>query len=52
MKPIGHLDGLGRTSPGSISIGSGAIAADDLDAGMGLEPADEGLCLAVGYYEG
>jgi len=31
----------------AISIGSCTIATDDLDARMGLEPGDEGLCLAI-----
>jgi hypothetical protein len=47
MKAVGHLDSLRSASPGSISVGAGPIAADDLDAGMGLEPGEDGLGLAV-----
>lgn len=52
MEPICHLDSLWRTSPGSVSIGSGSIAADHLDAGMDPEPDHKGLCLAIWQYIG
>jgi hypothetical protein len=47
MEPIDHLDSLRRATLGSVSIRSCTVAADHLDAGIGLEPTDEGLCLAV-----
>jgi hypothetical protein len=37
-EPVSDLDRLGRGSVGRISVGAGAVAADDLDAGMASEP--------------
>src|SRR4051812_18363329 len=48
MPPIGDLDGLWRSLAGSVAIGAGAIAHDDLDGRMVLQPGGQGLGLAVG----
>ena len=48
MPPVGDLDGLRRPLAGSIGVGAGPIADDDLDRRMVLEPRGQGLALAVG----
>src|SRR5690349_19467851 len=48
MPPIGDLDGLWRSLAGSVGIGAGTIAHDDLYAGMAPQPYRQGFRLAVG----
>ena len=48
MPPVGDLDGLRRPRAGSIGVGAGPIAHDDLDRRMVLEPRGQGLALPVG----
>jgi hypothetical protein len=38
VEPIDDLDGLGRPLPNPLSIEATAIAVDDLDAGVRLQP--------------
>ena len=45
---IGDLLGLGRCFGGGLGVGRRAVAADQLDAGMGLEPRLDGRGVAVG----
>jgi hypothetical protein len=45
VKAVGHLDRVWGTLLGPVRIGSGPIAGDHADAGMGLEPEGEGLGL-------
>src|SRR4051794_8011869 len=47
MPSIRHLDGLWRPLTGSVAIGAGAIAHDDLDGRMVLQPGGQGLGRAV-----
>jgi len=44
---VSHLDGIWDTLLGPVCIGSGAIAGDHADPGMGLEPEGEGLGLPI-----
>ena len=48
MPAIGDLDGLGGTLARPVGVGAGAIAAEDLDAGVVLQPGGEGLSGPVG----
>ena len=48
MPPVGDLNGLRRPLAGSIGVGAGTIADDDLDRRMVLEPRGQGLGRAVG----
>jgi hypothetical protein len=48
MPPVGDLNGLRRSLAGSIGVGAGPIAHDDLDRWMVLEPRGQGLGRAVG----
>lgn len=48
MPPIRHLDGLWCSLAGSIGIGAGAIAHDDFNGRMVLQPGGQGLSPAVG----
>jgi hypothetical protein len=48
MPPVGDLKGLRRPLAGPVGVGAGAIAHDDRDGGMVLEPGGQGLALAVG----
>src|SRR5215203_5313588 len=48
MPPVGDLNGLRRSLAGSIGVGAGPIADDDLDRRMVLEPRGQGLGRAVG----
>ena len=43
MPPVGDLNGLRRSLAGSIGVGAGPIADDDLDRRMVLEPRGQGL---------
>jgi hypothetical protein len=45
MPPVGDLNGLRRSLAGSIGVGAGPIADDDLDRWMVLEPRGQGLGL-------
>ena len=47
VKAVGHLDRVWGTLPGPVRIGSGPIAGDHADTGMGLEPEGEGLGLPI-----
>ena len=44
---IGDLDRARRAVPGSLGVGTGAVPADDLCAGMGLQPFPQRGRLAV-----
>src|SRR3954467_7879323 len=48
MPPVRDLNGLWRSLAGSIGVGAGTIADDDLDRRMVLEPRGQGLDRAVG----
>jgi hypothetical protein len=48
MPPVGDLNGLRRSLAGSIGVGAGPIADDDLDRWMVLEPRGQGLGRAIG----
>jgi hypothetical protein len=48
MPPVGHLDGTGRSRAGGLGIRAGAIAADNLHAGMGPQPLRHCLRGSVG----
>jgi hypothetical protein len=48
MKAVGHLHRLGRAAARTVSIGTGAIAGDQLDAGVQAQPAGERLRLTIG----
>ena len=48
MPSIGALLRLRRGLGGRLGVGRRAIAADQLDAGMGREPGLDGRCVAVG----
>ena len=41
-------DGVGRPVPRPLGVGAGAVAGDDLDAGMRLQPGGEALAGAIG----
>ena len=45
---VGDLDRLRRPLADAVGVGTGAVAADDLDAGMALEPGRQRLGLPVG----
>jgi hypothetical protein len=40
---VGDLDRLGCAADGAGGIGSGPVAADDLDAGVGSQPGGQGV---------
>ena len=48
MKAAGDLHGVGRTTPGTISVDLRTVPADDRHAGMLLKPGDELAALAFG----
>jgi hypothetical protein len=48
MPTVGDLDGLRRPLAGSIGVGAGPIAHDDLNRRMVPEPRGQGLALPVG----
>src|SRR4051794_31222742 len=48
MPPVGDLNGLLRSLAGSLGVGAGPIAHDDLDRRMVLEPRGQGLGRTVG----
>ena len=48
VEAIRNLDCVGGALPGAVRIGSGAIAADHVDAGMRLSPQGHGLGLTIG----
>jgi hypothetical protein len=48
MPPVGDLNGLRRSLAGSLGVGAGTIADDDLDRRMVLEPRGQGLGRAIG----
>ena len=48
MPPVRDLDGLRRPLAGPVGVGAGAIAHDDRDGRMVLEPGGQGFALAVG----
>jgi hypothetical protein len=45
---VGDLQRGRRSLPGALGVGAGAVAADHLGAGMGLQPGGEGGGVAVG----
>ena len=47
MPPIRDLDGLWCSLAGSVAIGAGAIAHDDFDGRMVLQPSGQGLSFAI-----
>ena len=47
VKAVGHLERVWGTLLGPVRIGSGPIAGDHADPGMGLEPEGEGLGLPI-----
>jgi hypothetical protein len=47
VKAIGHLRCRGSTLPRAIGIGSRAIAGENLDARVSLEPLGSGLRFTV-----
>ena len=48
MPTVDHVPGLGGTLASRVAVGCGAIAADDLTTGMGLEPLCQWLRLPIG----
>ncbi len=44
---VGDLHGLGCASMGAVGVGTGAISAHDLDAGVLAQPVGEGVGLPV-----
>ncbi|GAA3791858.1 hypothetical protein GCM10023083_29230 [Streptomyces phyllanthi] len=48
MEPVGDLEGLGCGGVGRLGVGARAVAADNLDSGMGREPRGEGGGVALG----
>jgi hypothetical protein len=47
MPAISDLDRLGRAAAGAVGVGTGPVAADDLGAGMRLQPGSKRLRLPV-----
>ena len=47
VQAISNLDRVWGTVLGPVRIGSGPIAGDHADTGMGLEPEGEGLGLPI-----
>src|SRR3954453_560363 len=47
MKPISYLNGVRRTLPDTLSIGAGAITANDLYGGVSPQPFGERVGFAV-----
>ena len=47
VKAVGNLDRVWGTWPGAVCIGSGPIAGDHADAGIGLQPSGHGLGLTI-----
>jgi hypothetical protein len=43
VEPVGDLDRLRHPGPGAVGVGTGAVTADDLDAGMSRQPVRERL---------
>jgi hypothetical protein len=41
VKPVCHLDRVGRPLPTTFGVRAGAIADDDLDAGVATKPVGE-----------
>src|SRR5512135_1041386 len=48
MPTIGDLLGLGRRLGGGLRVGRRTVAADQLDAGVGLEPGPDGRSVTIG----
>src|SRR3954447_21842369 len=48
VEAIGNLDRLRSAGANAVGEGAGAVAGDDLDAGMRLQPGGDGLGRAVG----
>jgi hypothetical protein len=48
VKTVRHLRGLGRATPCAVDVGAGAVARDDLHAGVGLPPCRQRIRLAPG----
>ena len=48
MPAICDLDGVWRSAPGPIRIGSSPVANDDFDTGVLLEPGGEGVGVPLG----
>jgi hypothetical protein len=48
MPPVRHLQRLGGAGPGAFGVGTGAVPADDLDAGMLAQPCGQGRGGAIG----
>ena len=44
---VGYLDRARRAVAGSLGVGAGAVPADDLRAGMGLQPSGQRARLAI-----
>ena len=50
VPPIRNLDSLGRAAPNAVGVSTGAVARDDLDAGMAVQPRPNCLGIAVGQH--
>jgi hypothetical protein len=47
MKPIGDLDGAGRSLARTLGVGAASIPCNDLDSRMRAEPASQGVRRAI-----
>lgn len=47
VEAVRDLDSLGCAVPNAIGVGAGAVARDDLDAGMAVQPCPDRLRVAV-----
>ena len=47
MPAIGYLDRFRRALPDPVRVGTGAVACDDLDAGMLAQPISKGFGLPI-----
>jgi hypothetical protein len=48
VEAVRHLGGLGHATPCAVDVGAGAVARDDLHAGVGLPPCRQRIRLAPG----
>jgi hypothetical protein len=52
VPPVGDLDGLRSAAGGAVGTGPGTVAADDLDAGMVVQPGGQGVGGTVAQQRG